>query len=227
MLVRKAYQFKLEPTARQEQAFWQYAGSVRWVYNHMLAQRKAAYEAGEKTPTTNDQIKQLPVLKRQSETAWLATIYSQVLQDAVLDLDDAFARFFSRQNGCPTYKKKTSTRQSFSYPQNVKVEGNAVWLPKIGWVKFRRSHKPKRYREIAGTIKRATVKHKASGWYVSVLTEQTVNVPESAAITPENSIGIDLGSIDLVTTSEGDKLENPRHYRKVERRLKRAAQPLA
>jgi putative transposase len=42
------------------------------------------------------------------------------------------------------------------------------------------------------------------------------------AVTGENGIGIDLGSIDLVTLSSGEKIANPRHYRKVERRLKRA-----
>ncbi len=152
MMVQKGYQFKLEPTAEQAALFWQYVGATRWVYNYMLDQRKAAFRAGGKTPTTNEQINQLPVLKRQAATAWLTTIYSQVLQNAVRDLDNAFDRFFKGQNGYPKFKKKHGGRQSFSYPQNVKVDGNQVWLPMIGWVKFRRSHKPKRYREIDGTI---------------------------------------------------------------------------
>ncbi len=43
--IHKAYQFKLEPTAAQETQFWRFAGAKRWVYNAMLAQRKAAYQA--------------------------------------------------------------------------------------------------------------------------------------------------------------------------------------
>lgn len=225
--IRKAYQFKLEPSAAQEQCFWQYAGAKRWVYNHMLAQRNETYKATGQSPTTNDQINQLPTLKRQDETTWLKTIHSQVLQNAVLDLDDAFARFFSKQNGYPKFKKKYGSRQSFSYPQSVKVDGNTVWLPKIGWVKFRRSPKPKRYREIAGTIKRATVRHKASGWYVSLNCEVEIEKPDPVAITPDNSVGIDLGSIDLVATSSGEKIANPRHYRKLERKLKREQRKLS
>src|SRR3990172_1716862 len=89
MIVRKGFQFKLQPTARQEHQFWQYAGAVRWVYNHMLAERIETYQATGKSPSTNEQIKQLPALKRQEETAWLRMVQSQVLQDAVLDLDDA------------------------------------------------------------------------------------------------------------------------------------------
>jgi len=214
--IRKGYQFKLQPTAAQERQFWQYAGAVRWVYNHMLAERQLAYKATGTAPSTHDQIKQLPILKRQPETVWLNTVQSQVLQDAVLGLDDAFERFFRRQNGYPRWKRKHGRKQSFSYPQGVKVDGNRVWLPKIGWVRFRKS------REIEGAIKRATIRHKTSGWYISLLCE--VETEARAPVEPrlENSIGIDLGSIDLVTTSRGEKIANQRHYRQTERKLKRA-----
>lgn len=227
MTIHKGYQFKLEPTAEQEQLFQQFTGATRWVYNYMLNQRKQAYKATGKSPSTNEQINQLPVLKRQPATAWLNNIYSQVLQNAVRDLDNAYDRFFKGQNDYPQFKKKHGKRQSFSYPQNVKVDGNQVWLPKIGWVKFRRSHKPKRYREIEGTIKRATIKHQASGWYASLTCEVTVEKPEPVQVTPDNSIGIDLGSIDLVTTSAGEKFTNPRHYRTQERKLKREQRKLS
>lgn len=215
MIVRKAFKFKLDATPQQEQQFRQYSGSVRWVYNRMLAQRKEAYQAGVKSPSTNEQVKQLPALKQQEETTWLNTVHSQVLQDVVLDVDDAFDRFFKKQNKPPTFKKKHGKRQSFSYPQGVKVDGDKVWLPKIGWVRFRKS------REIEGTIKRATISRKASGWYIAFNVECVVPDPVSEAVTPENSVGIDLGSIDLVTTSRGEKAANPRHYRKLERKLKR------
>jgi putative transposase len=219
--IRKAFKFKLDATHAQEQQFRQYSGSVRWVYNRMLAQRNEAFQSGLKPPTTNEQIKQLPVLKQQEETAWLNTIHSQVLQDAVLDLDDAFDRFFKKQCKKPRFKSKHGKRQSFTYPQGAKVDDDKVWLPKIGWVRFRRSH------EIEGTIRRATISHKASGWYISFNCEVEIAVPQPAEITPENSIGIDLGSIDLVTTSLGDAIPNPRHYRKLEQKLKREQRRLS
>jgi putative transposase len=220
-MIRKAFKFKLDATPAQEQQLRQYAGSVRWVYNRMLAQRKEAFQSGLKSPTTNDQIKQLPILKQQEETAWLNAVHSQVLQDAVLDLDDAFDRFFKKQTKYPQFKKKHGKRQSFTYPQGVKVDGNHVWLPKIGWVRFRKS------REIEGTIKRATISRKASGWYIALNCEVEIRVSTPAEVTPENSIGIDLGSIDLVTTSRGDAIANRRHYRQLERKLKREQRRLS
>ena len=187
----------------------------------MLAERSETYRTTGKAPSAFTQIKQLPALKQQDETAWLNTIQSQVLQDAVLDLDDAFGRFFSTQNGYPNFKSKHGRKQSFSYPQSVKVSDGKVWLPKIGWVKFRQS------RAIEGAIKRATIRRKASGWSMSLLCEVEIEPPPPVEITPENSVGIDLGSIDLVTLSEGRKTGNPRHYRVAERKLARAQRSLS
>ena len=219
--IHKAFKFRLDTTPQQEQQFRQYAGSVRWVWNRMLEQRNQAFQAGIKFPSTHDQVKQLPALKRQEETTWLNTIHSQVLQDAVLDLDDAFERYFRKQCWYPKFKTKHGKRQSFTYPQGVKVEGDRVWLPKIGWVRFRKSC------EVEGVIKRATISRKASGWYVALNCEVKLSKPAKGAVTAENSIGIDLGSIDLVTTSRGEKIPNPRHYRKLERKLKREQRRLS
>jgi putative transposase len=221
VIVHKAFRIKLEATPPQEQRFWQYTGSVRWVYNRMLAQRRDTYHAGQPTPSTNEQIKQLPVLKQQQDTAWLAAIPSQVLQDAVLCLDDAFDRFFKKQNRYPRFKTKHGKRQSFTYPQGVKVKGDQVWLPKVGWVRFRKS------REIEGDIQRATISRKASGWYIALNVAIEQPDPVRKAVTADNSIGVDLGSIDLVTTSRGTKVANQRHYRKLERKLKREQRKLS
>lgn len=106
ILIHKGFQFKLEPTQTQERAFWQYCGATRWVYNHMLAERKTTYKTTSTAPATLEQKRQLPSLKRQPETAWLTTIHSQVLQDAVLDLGDAFERFFRQKGRLPALQEE-------------------------------------------------------------------------------------------------------------------------
>lgn len=222
MTIRKAFKFKLQPTTAQERQLWQFCGAVRWVWNRMLAQRSETYKATGKSPNAHAQIVQLPTLKQQVETAWLSDVHSQVLQNAVLDLEDAFTRFFTRQNGYPRFKKKHGRKQSFTYPQGVKVDGGSngvasrVFLPKIGWMRFRLS------REMQGAIKRVTVSHRASVWYVSFNCEIEHVAPGPLPVTLENSIGLDLGSIDLITTSDGVKVANPRLYRRAEKQLRRA-----
>jgi putative transposase len=70
-------------------------------------------------------------------------------------LNHAFQSFFQRVQdhltpGYPRFKRK-GERDSFRYPQGVRIEGHKAWLPKIGWVRFRKS------REMMGKIKQTTL----------------------------------------------------------------------
>ena len=145
-MINKAVQFKLKPTRVQEKLFWQYAGAARWGWNTMLADRQQAFDASGKSPSMYEQMRQLTILKQEEATAWLGTIQSQVLQEPVKHLQRAFQNFFEKRAAYPRFKSRKSTHQAFSYPQGVKVDENQVYLPKIGWVRFRKS------RAVEGTI---------------------------------------------------------------------------
>ncbi|HXG46887.1 MAG TPA: transposase [Methylomirabilota bacterium] len=216
MIVLKAFCFKIVPAPTQEQAFRRYAGACRWVWNEMLRERKETYNATGKSPSMYAQMRRLTALKRQPETAWLNGVHSQVLQEPIKNLQRAFINFFEKRAKYPTFKRKRRGLGSFSFPQSVAVAGNRVWLPKIGWVRFRKS------REIEGTIKRATIRHKARGWYISILCEVEVPDPEPAAPTEETTVGVDLGLNDFAVLSTGERIPNPRHLRKLERKLAHA-----
>lgn len=213
MIVRKAFRFKLIPTQAQERTFRQYAGAVRWVWNEMLRERKETYKATGKSPSMYAQMRRLTELKQQPETAWLNNVHSQVLQEPIKNLHRAFVSFFEKRARYPRFKRKRRGPGSFSFPQSVKVEESRVWLPKIGWVRFRKS------REIEGTIKRATIRHRVSGWYLSLLCEIEMPDPEPVAPTKETTVGIDLGLNDFAVLSTGERIPNPRHVRKLERKL--------
>lgn len=159
MLLKKGFKFRLEPTNEQRQLFAQFAGATRFLYNRGLAQRKALYDHEGKSLTYYDQNNELVALKRQEETSWLQEIHSQILQQALKNLDNAFQNFFQniragRKPGFPRFKCK-GVRDSFRYPQGIKLKTNNVYLPKIGWVKFRKS------REIEGEIKQTTILREA------------------------------------------------------------------
>ena len=151
MLVKKGFKFRLAPTAGQEQLFAQFAGASRFLYNRGLEQRKTLYEKENKSITYFEQNNELADIKNQEATRWLQDIHSQVLQQALKNLDTAFKNFFQniqtgRKPGFPRFKCK-GVRDSFRYPQGVKLDQDNVYLPKIGWVRFRKS------REIEGEIK--------------------------------------------------------------------------
>ena len=155
MIFKKAFKYLLNPQKTEESLFNQFAGAKRWIFNRALAQRKEGWEKEKKSITLFAQNNELVLLKKQENLAWLANIHSQVLQQALNDVDRAFLNFFNglrnKSNvGYPRFKCK-GVRDSFRYPQGVRVNDDRVFLPKIGWVKFKKS------REIEGVIKQTTV----------------------------------------------------------------------
>ncbi|PZW20752.1 putative transposase [Thermosporothrix hazakensis] len=73
-------------------------------------------------------------------------------------------------------------------------------------------------------IKRVRIVRRADGYYVQfcVKTERKVeHVPTG------KQLGIDVGLTSYLTDSEGNTVENPRHYRKAEKKLKRLQRKLS
>jgi putative transposase len=230
MLLRKGFKFRLEPTNGQRQLFAQFAGASRFLYNRGLEQRKTAYEKLGKSIAYFEQNNELVSLKKQETTLWLKDIHSQVLQQALKNLDTAFQNFFEniklgRKPGFPRFKCK-GIRDSFRYPQGVKVESSNVYLPKIGWVRFRKS------REIEGEIKQTTILREGEHWYVSFSTEKEVADPALAALEEERAVGIDMGIKTFATMATGTTnkpiyVSNPRFLKQHLPRLRVLARRLS
>jgi putative transposase len=215
MLLKKGFRFRLNPTDGQRQLSSQFAGASRFLYNRGLAQRKQVYEETGKSISYFEQNNELVALKKEEATSWLRQIHSQVLQQALKNLDTGFNNFFQnlkkgRKPGFPRFKCK-GIRDSFRYPQGVHIEGDQVYLPKIGYVRFRKS------REIEGILKQTTVTREGTEWYVSFSCEIEIPDPISAAISEEKAIGIDMGLKSFATTASGPNniakyIENPRFF---------------
>lgn len=225
MLIAKTFRYRLEPNALQRQLFARFAGCCRFVFNQGLATRKASYETEGKTLSYADQCKALPDMKQAEETTWLGEVHSQVLQQALKDLDAAYQHFFRRVQGgetpgFPRFKKK-GQKDAFRYPQGVKVEGGRVYLPKIGWVKYRNS------RLVEGRILQATIKREGGHWFISLACE--VELPDAApvAATEERAVGIDVGLKSFAVLSDGSEIENPRFLKSALAKLKRAQRLLS
>jgi putative transposase len=231
MLVHKTFRYKLQPTPAQEQTFVRWAGACRWLWNYMLAWRREAKAAGQKMPTWVEQCRHLTILKRSESTLWLKDVYSHTLQETIKQLDKAYGAFFAtleqrkkgnstRKVGPPKFKSKRG-KQAFAFPDNVQVADRHVWLPKIGWVRYRDS------RKVEGHIKTATVKREASGWYICLTCE--VEIPEYGRLPLDecNTLGIDLGLRSFLVSTQGHDIPAPKFYRKAQKRLARAQHTLA
>ncbi|RLF61801.1 MAG: transposase, partial [Thermoplasmata archaeon] len=135
------------------------------MYNHLLEQRKTAWESEQKSLSRYDQQKTFSRLKE--DQPFLKNIYSQVLQNVAVRIDLAFRAFFRRvksgqKPGYPRFKGK-GRYDSFTYPQSgFKLLKNVVRLSKIGGVKI------KLHRPIEGKIKTCTVRRTPTGkWFVT------------------------------------------------------------
>ncbi|MEI6427559.1 MAG: transposase, partial [Pseudanabaena sp. ELA607] len=104
----------------------------------------------------------------------------------------------------PKFKSKHG-RQSISYPQNVKFDGDKIYLPKIDWVYFQR------HRDFAGDVKTVTVSRNPDGkYFVSVLVDDGKANPELVPV--DKAVGIDVGLTHFAITSDGSKFDNPRFF---------------
>lgn len=214
----KAYKYRLYPTENQKQSIQQHAGNCRWLWNYCLNLSSATYKETGKGLTRYNLQKLIPQLKVEND--WLALAYSQCLQSVLLNLDTAFKNFFKKRGGYPSFKSKHG-KQSFQFPQNVKLDGNQIKFPgKIGTVDIALSRKFK------GKIKTCTISIIPSGQYfVSILVDdekEIINVQ-----TAGKAIGIDLGISSLITDSEGNKTANPKWLKHHEKNLKKKQQSLS
>ena len=102
----------------------------------------------------------------------------------------------------------------------AKRDGRRLKLFGIGRVSVRW------HREIPtdGTIKTCRIKYQAGQWFVSF----AVELPDQPELSKTGRfIGLDMGISALITTSEGEKIENPNYYRAGQKKLRVLSRALA
>jgi putative transposase len=217
-IMLRAVKVRLYPTESQKQHLAQAFGCVRWVWNQSLVTMSQTYKDTGKGISALTMKKQLPVWKKEYE--WLKSCYSQCLQQSVLNLSQAFINFFDGRAGYPTFKNRHG-RQSLQYPQNVKVLSDS----EIKFPGLLGTVKAKIHRDITGELKTVTLSKMPDGrYYASLLIEDSSFQPDTSS--DGKAIGIDLGLIDFVVTSDGSKYQNPKHLSKNENNLKRKQRKL-
>ena len=176
-------------------------------------EREYIIPADTPRPTYARQCKALAAAKK--EIPELQIPQSHVLQQTLKRLETAFVRMWERGFGFPRFKKVGQLR-SFVFPQLNKdvVQGNAVNLPKIGWVKMHLSRPiPDGF-----VVKQATVVKRASGYYVNLSLQCDVSVPDP--LPHGYPMGIDVGLEKFLATSEGELIPNPRFLRQAQSKLR-------
>ncbi len=216
--IYKSYKFRIYPNKEQQAILARYFGSVRFVYNHFLAERKKQYEETSRSDNYYAQAKTLTELKHSEEFSWLSEINSQTLQHALRHLETAYVNFFRGKAKFPTFKSKKA-KNSFTIPQHCTIEGNRIYIPK-----FKEGIRVKEHRKVKGIVKSMTITLTPSGkYYVSILSKENYKAIDKTG----KVVGIDLGLKDFVITSDGKKYKNHRYLKQYEKELATAQKHLS
>ncbi|KFI21239.1 RNA-guided endonuclease InsQ/TnpB family protein, partial [Nitrosococcus oceani] len=151
--------------------------------------------------------RQLTILK-QTDCPWLSEATASCHTQKLRDQETAFKNFFAGRAKYPRFKKRHHT-QSVRYQldqrhvaKNFNAERALLKLPKLGALKLKWS------RRIDGIPKMVTVSQDPAGRYFASMACEVEIFPLPVR---RNAVGVDVGTKDVVITSEGYKSGAPKY----------------
>ena len=242
---------KLLPTQEQEQLFWQFAGTRRFVYNWALEKQMDAFENNQPFISANELCREIVVLKKtHPDYMWLQNISCDVPKQAIKDLDVGWHRYFQKQkepnyvpysmqkiekskrtgkpltvydrNGHPKFKKKLNCQESFHQDcMHVQFKGAYMFVAKIGWVKIA-NNAIFPQGQSGKDFKIYNAKVKFDGKNWYFVATVDIEIDDTVNNRKETEpLGIDLGVKDLAILSDGTKYKNINKTKKVKKLEKR------
>ncbi len=223
------FRYPVYPTKTQEQTLLDWLVHLKDLQNAARNNRKFAYEEEGRFVSRYDQEQLLKVAREKYDD------FREVPQDFQASIlkrvDKAFDAFRSRckeggeKKGYPRFKmrvrsltwclRKHKLKTGERVRQNPIIETDSrhhrLKVPKLGEVKIYM------HRALQGDPKEVTLVKKGSGWYAHI----TCEIPDTPKVEPTDAIGVDMGTTHYLTTSEGEKENNPRWYRKAEGLLRK------
>lgn len=221
--MKRTFKYRIYPTKAQALIFDRWIKICRELYNAAIEERREAWKQ-KVSISFKIQSAELPEIKKLRPD--VETLNAQVLQNVLHRVDLAYQAFFRRIKnhetpGYPRFKGH-DRYNSFTFPQSqsnaFSVTGKRLHLSKIGDIKIK-THRP-----AEGVPKTCTIKREANQWYAFFSCDGV-----SARVYPpaEPEVGIDVGLVTFATLSTGEKIDNPRWYRKTEEQLKAAQRALS
>ena len=201
--MNKAYVYRIYPNPAQAIQINKTFGCVRFVYNQMLANRKAIYEQYKEDRQALRQQKYSTPAHYKKEYEWLKEVDSLSLANAQLNLNAAYNNFYRDKSiGFPKFKSKHRDKKSYTTNNQGGtirlVDEKHIRLPKLKDV----SIKLHRSFPEGSRIKSATISQTPTGkYYISILVEYEAEIKEVKP-TYETTVGIDYSSKLLYVDSQ-------------------------
>ena len=233
--MRITFKYPIYPTQEEERTLEKWLDHLCELQNAARNNRKFAHETEGRFVSRYDQEQLLKVAREKYDD------FREVPQDFQVSIlkrvDKAFDAFRRRckegaeKKGYPRFKmrvrsltwclRKHTLKTGERVRQNPIIETefrhNRLKVPKLGQVKIR-MHRP-----LQGDPKEVTIVKKASGWYAHISCE----ISDTPKVEPTAAIAVDVGTTHYLTTSEGEKEDNPRWYRQSEGLLRKHSKDLS
>ncbi|MBD2013783.1 IS200/IS605 family element transposase accessory protein TnpB [Microcoleus sp. FACHB-53] len=221
-MTQKAYRYRFYPTLEQEQLLRRTLGCVRLVYNKALHIRTEGWYGHTERIDYKQTSAMLTNWKQQEDLQFLSEVSSVPLQQGLRNLQKAFTNFWAGRAKYPNFKKKRSGGSAEFTRAAFKWKDGQLWLAKCS------EPLPIRWSRVlsdGGVPSTVTVKLDASGrWFVSLLFyDHTVKALPQI----NKTVGIDAGITSLIATSDGEKIVNPKHFKRLRYKLRQAQKALS
>ena len=221
-MTERAYRYRFFPTTEQENLWRRTMGCVRLVYNKALATKTEAWYERQERIDYKKSSSLLTSWKRTEDLDFLNEVSCVPLQQCLRHLQKAFANFWGKRAKYPRFKAKRHGGSAEFTKSAFKYQNGSLWLAKckeplnIVWSRLLPN---------GCSPSTVTVKLEPSGrWFVSLL----IDDPTIQPLPPtDKKVGIDVGISSLLTTSDGEKIANPKHFNRLYRKLKSAQKELS
>jgi putative transposase len=215
-MILLSHKIQLSANNKQSTYFAKACGVARFAYNWALNEWKKQYDAGLK-PSEAALRRQLNSIKKE-QYPWMYEVTKNAPQMSIMNLGEAFKRFFQGLAKYPQFKKK-GIHDSFTITNDqFKVKENKIKLPHIGWVQLCESLR------FIGKIVSATISRVADKWFVSITVE---TLPIQTTYENQVVVGVDLGVKILATLSNGEEIIGPKPHKALLKRLKNLSRSLS
>ena len=197
--------YRLLPTPAQEAVLRDHCAHARYVWNLAVEQHSHWHPGRTSAPGYLEQSRQLTAARAEHD--WLAAGSQIVQQQALRDFAQAMAAFFDPANptGLPSWRKarrdegfRVVGRRGRQWDvRRLNRKAGEVWMPKVGWVRFRWS------RAVPPGVKSYRVTMDRAGrWHIAFAA-----IPDPAP-GPGNGevVGIDRGVAVSAALSTGELL---------------------
>jgi putative transposase len=221
--VRLTFKYRCYPTKPQTEFLTGELKEAASLYNAAKQERDDAWKSCHKSINYYGQANQLKAMRADG---CLTLANFSCCQDVLRRVDKTYKAFYARVKrgekkvGFPRYRsaRRYGSITFPSYGDGCRLLPNGkLRIQGAGHIKVN-LHRP-----VEGTIKTVTVKREAGRWYVCF----SVECDASPLPASDRATGIDVGVNSFAVLADGTEIENPRHYRNAQARLRRCQRKVA